>query len=436
MLDIDLDFHGTSFGNEIGFRTTTSKYEATNAIYKPHPIANRTFFFQGETLAAESAAEHALVRFDESMRSFAHSRALRLSLMRIESSATVRTDGITPDHAQIVFLELAKRTGCESPKEQKRFLKKYFPFSSESTSEASFEAFRCLEAMKHIMKYQPRKQGLTLQELTSVYNLCLRGTKRERDAVFRSSTTEPTLSTDGHLGFAYQPAPPHMVIPLLEDLIQFCNRDYLSVMVRSSVEHFQLEAIKPVNEGCDRLGRMLALLVWKQCGLVENFLPPFSITPAVQTQKHTELLAPYQTGRVFEKRTAMVALDSWCAHCARAVSRSIKLSQVYREHIVALNADWRSRLREVRKGSLMDWLIDELMALPAVTITSITKQTGRGYASSSEAVEKLVEAGILQPQSDVKRNRLFIAPDAIRIGVEIEEAVLPDQACAREEFFE
>lgn len=435
MLEIDLDFHDEEFGNEIGFRSRIPSSGTTNAIYKPHPIANRSFYFRGETLAEESAAERAVVRFDESMRTFPHARALMDSLIRIEGIATVRTDGIKPDYEQVIFLELAKKTGCESSKEQKLFLRKHFPYSAEATYEASFEAYRCQEAMKLIMQYEPRPDGLTREVLEDVYAACLRGTRRERTAVFRSqSDTEPE-STNRHTGVAYLPAPSDKVIPLLDDLIAFCNRGYLSAMVRSSVEHFQLEAIDPVSEAGDRLGRLLALLVWRQSGLIENFLPPFSITPAVQTRKHTELIAPYQTGRAFEKRTAMVALDGWCAHCARAVLRSVKLSEVYRAQIMALNVDWRARLGSIRKGSLLDLLVADLLALPVLTITEVVQNSSKSYASCAEAVEKLVDVGILQPQSNIKRNRLFIATDAVCLANDIEGAILPEKVAAREDFF-
>lgn len=406
-----------------------------SGVYEPHPIAERFFSFKGETLSCEAKTIVALVRLDEQVRNFDYAQSWKESVSRIEAMATVRTDGIKPDLMQVLFLEAANRSQFIKPRESKMFLRKWFPASEQETIEASYEALCSLKAIEYILDFEPSEEGLGIEHLEKLYDLCIRGTRREREDGFRARGTSKRTESVGSTGATYIMPDAQKVESLLEDLMSFSNRDYLPPIIRSAIVHFQLEAIHPVYECIDRLGRMITFLMWRQCGLLENIMPPFSITPAVQTGKHTELLVPYKTTRGFEKRTSMTALDDWVAHCSRATRRSVRFAQDYRTGIEDLEALWRERLPGIHRGSSLDILLTRLPGMPILTVSDVARLTNKRFQTANENVTRLLEANILKPIAQGKRNRLFSVPEAIHMLQKTEHKLFPADAIPREAFF-
>lgn len=417
----------------------TGKGEGIHAqggrTYIPHTIADRFFSIMGETLACEAKTEIALVRLDERVRACPYSKALITSVLRIEAMATVRTDGNKPDLMQVLFLEAAERIGENTPRMEKAFLRKWFPASSSEIKEASFEARCAYQALRYVMDYEPSEEGITIDDLMDIHHICLRGSKREKAAKLRKYDKGTIEEAVGVAGVTYVAPDADRIDALMKDLMDFCNRDYLSPMTRSAIAHFQLEAIRPVSVGIDRLGRMLAFLIWRQSGLVEAILPPFSVTPSVQTQKHTELLVPYKTKRGFEKTLAMAALDDWIAHCSRATRRSTEFAFEFMNGINELEKKWHAQIEGLHKNSALDLLLNELPGIPILTVADVVDITGRTYQTANECVTRLVEEGILVALTDGKRNRLFKAPEAIEMLQSISYKFFPQDAPTREKFF-
>ncbi|MCL1798906.1 MAG: Fic family protein [Eggerthellaceae bacterium] len=403
--------------------------------YNPHPIAHRAFSLSGETLACEAKTEIALIRLDEKTRSYPYAKALIASVLRVEAMATVRTDGIKPDLMQMLLLEAAEKGGRAAPHMKKDFLRKWFPASPVEINEASYEAYCAFQALHCVLDYTPLDEGISADHLMNLYQICMRGSRREKNAQLRRDDKGKSEKAVGVAGVTYITPDASRIDDLMDDLMDFCNRDYLAPLTRSAIAHFQLEAIRPVAEGIDRLGRLLAFLLWKQAGLIEVIFPPFSITPSVQTQKHTELLVPYKTKRGFERHSAMEALDDWIAHCSRATRRSTELTYEFMEAISSLEKKWRSKLAGLHRNSALDLLLRELPGTPILTVTDVVSLTGKKFQTANECVNRLVEEGILVPFSDGKRNRLFKAPEAIEVLQRTGHRFFPQDAPKRENFF-
>jgi Fic family protein len=405
-----------------------------DAVFEPHPIAHSVFAFRTETQAKESKAVASLVRFDERMRLYPYPEALMRVLIRAEAIATVRTDGICPDLKQVIVLEEAARLGKERPRQQKNFLYKSFPESKAETREASFEAYRCIETLRFIANFRPLESGLELKHLMNLHELCIRGTRREDSAGLRSDRAKQLFGTSLS-GVRYYPPDPLKIVPLLRDLMSFSNRADISPLVRSIVSHFQLEAIRPFNQDLDRLGRMFALLIQRQGGLMENILTPFSLTPAILIRQHTELLIPYRTGQPFDKQNAMLAIDKWVAHSAQASDRSVRYAEIYSQHLKAQVEKWQLQLREAHRCTGLDVLLTSLVGMPMLTVADIMRITKKSFQSANEYVNWLGAAGILKPATKSKRNRLFMASDVLTMLKDIEQRFFLRPPQPRELFF-
>jgi Fic family protein len=398
--------------------------------FRPTAISGGVFIFRTDTQTKESKAVADLVRFDERMRLTPHAVALMRALLRAEATTTVRTDGICPDLEQVIFLEEAERLGKAKPREQKNFLFKWFPQSDQQTRETSFEAFRSIEALRYIMESDSCHRNIQMQDILTLHELCMRGTRREYTSSIRSSKMRYRWNSGSNV---YNSPDAKEIIPLLEDLVAFNTRSDISPILKSIITHFQLEAIKPFDEGVDRLGRMLALLIQRQGGLMENTITPFSLTPAVFTQRHTELLIPYQTGQGFGRINTMQAIDKWAAHSSDATSRSVKYAEIYGQRIEAQIENWRMVLGDANNVGLDKVLID-LAALPVISVADIMEVANKTFQTANEYVTILMKLGILRPITTGKRNRLFIAQEAMEMLKEVEQKLLPKDAIAMETF--
>ncbi len=83
--------------------------------------------------------------------------------------------------------------------------------------------------------------------------------------------------------------------------------------------------------------------------------------------------------------------------------------------LLELREDYRARLHAARAPALPLRLVDSLFLLPALTITRAAKLHGVTYVAGKRNVGKLVHAGILEEASHRRRNRIFVAPELLRI---------------------
>lgn len=407
---------------------------AESEVYVPHPIACRRFDFSDRTTAAEERAEIALVRFDESMRGHPFLSPVKRILMRTESLATVRSDGVEPSFEHHLFFEYASDAGRIEPDDQKSYVHSKFPYDSSESIEASYEAYRCMVALQWIDSVSDADGPLDEDDVWRLYKLAVQGTSLEAAAGRRAVDFEGQLRSSSS-GVIYVPPRADAIDVLMDDFTRFCASGSASVFTRSAVEHFQLEALKPVNVGLDRWGRLIALLMWRKFGLCDVIMPPFSLTPGLRTGVHTELLMPYQAGRGFSKGTAMELLDRWVEHCAHATERSVKFGETVLDGVIDLQRFWRRKVGVCGKGTALDGLLTELAGMPIVSISQACALVGKKYQAVSDAVAFLVEKEILHPVDGRKRNRIFVASEAYDWLDELYGALFSESPVSREFFF-
>jgi hypothetical protein len=81
---------------------------------------------------------------------------------------------------------------------------------------------------------------------------------------------------------------------------------------------------------------------------------------------------------------------------------------------------WRARLGRIRSDSATDLLLKALPGAPMVTVNGVTDLIDRSFPQASEAVSRLVDAGILTQVSIGRRNRAFEARDIINAFTDLE----------------
>jgi len=85
-----------------------------------------------------------------------------------------------------------------------------------------------------------------------------------------------------------------------------------------------------------------------------------------------------------------------------------------------LEASWRERLGPVRANSAADHILRILPGAPILTVEGAARLLGRTFNPANQAVQRLVEAGILRQVNAGRRNRAYEAPEIISAFIALE----------------
>jgi Mn-dependent DtxR family transcriptional regulator len=70
---------------------------------------------------------------------------------------------------------------------------------------------------------------------------------------------------------------------------------------------------------------------------------------------------------------------------------------------------------KLREGSAARRALDVLQEYPVLTVGRLSKLLDVSFPAASNAVDKLMELGILIEKTGYQRNRLFTAPEAVEL---------------------
>jgi predicted transcriptional regulator len=96
-----------------------------------------------------------------------------------------------------------------------------------------------------------------------------------------------------------------------------------------------------------------------------------------------------------------------------------------------IETEWRQRLGRVRAQSATDLLLRSLIGAPVITTNSAAELIGRSFPQTSEAIERLLDAGILRQVNVGKRNRAFEAPAIIEAFTSLERQLASPEGDTR-----
>ncbi len=148
-------------------------------------------------------------------------------------------------------------------------------------------------------------------------------------------------------------------------------------------------------------------------GLAPSYVPPISVVLAANKDRYIDGLTQYRDGD----------LDEWIERFAVAAAQAANLAKRYLGRVQELQEAWRQQLRDhadLRADGAAWAVIDELPGHPVITVPVATAVTGRSKSSTAVAVDQLVDAGILHPLSESKRNRAWEAAGLLDLLAELE----------------
>lgn len=350
--------------------------------FLPDPVAGFNEAIPAELAGVVSDAEAAVRALND--RSRPALAPLARLLLRTESIASSKVEGLQVDARSLARAETQAEAG-------------------RTLGPALEEVLANIDAMELAIDEASAVKRLTPAHLIAIHRALLRRSPKPAIAGVVRTTQNWIGGNDYNpCGATFVPPPPEEVGGLLEDLCALCNSEHLPPLIQAAVAHAQFETIHPFDDGNGRTGRALIHIILRRRKLAPAYVPPISVVLAADKASYINGLTEFRHGD----------LGAWVERFATASARAAHLAEGYLGRVTELQDQWRDQVRK-RLGLRSDaaaWaVIDVLPAHPVVTVAVAVTATGRSKSSTTVAVGQLVDAGVLRPLSESKRNRAWEA---------------------------
>jgi Fic family protein len=173
----------------------------------------------------------------------------------------------------------------------------------------------------------------------------------------------------------------------------------IPLIARVAMAHYQLETLHPFTDGNGRIGRLTAILQLLREHALRS--PVLSVSPWLKDHAEAyrdHLLAVSQTGD----------WGPWIEFFATAVREESRSGHDRIMRLLALREDLGQQVREaLPRARIAIEIVDDLIAYPILTVADAHHRYGRTNQGNRNAIQALVDLGILQPYSDARYDRLY-----------------------------
>jgi Fic family protein len=371
--------------------------------YVPDHLEGRNIVLAGEVAADVADAETAIAGLNQVAASPVDTEALARMLLRAESVASSKIEGLEVGARRLLRAEAARGLG------------------QPPTDVTALEVLGNIDAMFAAIRSADKGEPITLELLLDLHRRLLTGTRLEAHGGRLRKVQNWIGGSDYNpCSAAFVPPPPELVEALMVDLVVFSNSQGLPAVAQAALAHAQFETIHPFIDGNGRTGRALIHLILRRRGLAPRVLPPVSLILATWAKDYVGGLQASRYQGTSRSRSAQEGTNLWIGRFAGACTRAVEDATAFEQRAQAVEAVWRERLGRVRARSAADLLLRALVGAPVVTVNIAAELIGRSFVQTNQAVARLVEEGILQQVTVGRRNRAFEAPDVIDAFTDLE----------------
>jgi Fic family protein len=248
----------------------------------------------------------------------------------------------------------------------------------------------------------------TMELVQDLHRKVMAGDTRYQDKPGQFRNVAVWIGGGGNIAYStYNPAPPEDIAVCLEQTMDYMRCEGMqqmtqSLIVRMAVAHSHFEAVHPFRDGNGRVGRLLLPLMMAAEGHTPIYLSPY-------IEKHKD--AYYAALKAAQQRLEWHAPAGFLADAIVGTTDELLVT---RDALAKLSALWRAR-RKFRQGSAALKALDVLPHYPVLTIRRLADILDVSVPAASQAVDQLVEDGVLIERTGYARNRVFASEEALTI---------------------
>ncbi len=287
-----------------------------------------------------------------------------------------------------------------------------FYFEAIQTSEKDLpdvrEVSNYAQALESIFN-EKQENEINLEFIKELHSKLFAGSDKGFNTPGNFRTTQNWIGTKGcNLNEAFfVPPPPDEMSASLESLESYiCRASHFPGLVKTALIHFQFEVIHPFADGNGRIGRLLIVSLLNKYGLLSK---PLLYLSAYFEKNRSEyyrlLLAVSQNGE----------WENWIRFFLRGIAEQSRDVVERVNLLLALRQRYRNTFQSVRSSALLLKLIDGLFSNPAVTVSRVAESCEITPRAAQKNIDKLISKNILKEITGKKRNRVFVAPEIVRI---------------------
>jgi len=263
------------------------------------------------------------------------------------------------------------------------------------------EVSNYIAALNHGLKRMKAGFPLSARLIREMHAILLRGGRGSNKAPGEFRRSQNWIGGTRPGKARYVPAPPERVAELISDLEKFIHDDQrkLPALVKASLIHVQFETIHPFLDGNGRLGRLLITLLLYASETLTQPILYLSLYLKENRQTYYELLQDVRTKGDWE---------GWCEFFLDGVAEVAAQASIDAKKILDLLERDCARISTIGRVSRSALKIHGyLLKKPFLSITKAAKALKLSVPTTTNAVLKLVEIGLLKELTGHSRNRLF-----------------------------
>ncbi len=375
--------------------------------YVPDPLAGWDLVLPADLVADLSDAEAAIRRLNATGTSHVSLEGLARFLLRAESVASSKIEGLEAGPRRLLDAEVALAQG------------------GDAADRIAVEVLANVAAMHAAVELGSSIDTITLDDLLGIHRTLMeRSSMPHIGGVVRTMQNWIGGSSYNPCSAAFVPPPPDTVDALLHDLLDYVNGDDHPALVQAAIAHAQFETIHPFADGNGRTGRALIHVILRRRGLAPRFVPPISLVLATWASGYIAGLTTFRHVGAPASPERSAGAGTWLRTFATAAHRSCADAESYAGKIQALDGRWRAQLGRVRANSAVELLLDLLPGVPVITVDSAARLIGRSEMRTGEAINRLEAVGVLRQRNiGRQRYRVFEAADVVDLFTGLDRAL-------------
>jgi Fic family protein len=375
--------------------------------YLPDPLADWELALPADLAADLADAEEAIRQLNASGTSHVSLEGLARFLLRAESVASSKIEGLDAGPRRLLDAEVVLAQG------------------GDAADRIAVEVLANIAAMDAAVDLGASSGTITLDDLLDIHRILMeRSPTPNVGGVVRTVQNWIGGSSYNPCSASFVPPPPDNVLELLDDLLGYVNADDHPTLVQAAIAHAQFETIHPFTDGNGRTGRALIHVILRRRGVAPRFVPPVSLVLATWAGDYIAGLTAYRHIGKPDSNERSTGAGIWLRTFATATSRSCADAESYAAKIATLDSEWRDRLARVRANSAVELLLDLLPGVPVITVDSAARLIGRSEMRTGEAINRLEKVGILRQRNvGRQRYRVFEAADVVDLFTGLERAL-------------